>query len=220
MSDSLWPYGLQLTRLLCPWDFAGKNTGVGCHPLLWGIFPTPGSNLHLFCLLHLQAGSLPLVPPGKPLEKPDVSKNIFIAQAWSVNPAIFIDYQWQTSFSAFFFYNLLIYLILLCWVLVALWHVASEFPDQGLNPSPVHCKAESQSLDHQGSPSLSAFDTTDAEGTSQKATRRYNSAALPFTAWTDRSSITSVSLWNMKFYIEGLFIFNLIIIFPTMIINL
>ena len=102
MSDSLWPYGLQLTRLLCPWDFASKNTGVGCHPLLWGIFPTQGSNLHLFCLLHLQAGSLPLVPPGKPLEKPNVSKNIFIAQAWSVNPAIFIDYQWQTSFSAFF----------------------------------------------------------------------------------------------------------------------
>ena len=26
MSDSLWPYGLQLTRLLCPWNFSGKNT--------------------------------------------------------------------------------------------------------------------------------------------------------------------------------------------------
>ena len=28
------------TRLLCPWDSVGKNTGVGCHALLQGIFPT------------------------------------------------------------------------------------------------------------------------------------------------------------------------------------
>ena len=28
MSDSLWPNGLQPTRLLCPRDFSGKNTGV------------------------------------------------------------------------------------------------------------------------------------------------------------------------------------------------
>ena len=32
------------TRLLCPWDFPGKSTGVGCHFLLQGIFPTQGSN--------------------------------------------------------------------------------------------------------------------------------------------------------------------------------
>ena len=31
MSDSLWPHGLQPTRLLHPWDFPGKSTGVGCH---------------------------------------------------------------------------------------------------------------------------------------------------------------------------------------------
>ena len=31
-------YGLQPTRLLCPWDSPSKNTGVGCHALLWGIF--------------------------------------------------------------------------------------------------------------------------------------------------------------------------------------
>ena len=36
MSDSLQPHGLQPTRLLCPWNFPGKNTGVGCHLLLWG----------------------------------------------------------------------------------------------------------------------------------------------------------------------------------------
>ena len=43
-----------------------KNTGVGCHALLQGIFPTQGLNPSLLGLLHWQAGSLPLVPPGKP----------------------------------------------------------------------------------------------------------------------------------------------------------
>ena len=36
MSDSLWPHGQS------PWDFSGKNTGVGCHFLLQEIFPTQG----------------------------------------------------------------------------------------------------------------------------------------------------------------------------------
>ena len=43
-------------------DFPGKNTGLGCHFLLQGIFLTQGSNLHL---LHWQVDSLPLALPGK-----------------------------------------------------------------------------------------------------------------------------------------------------------
>ena len=34
VSDSVRPHGLQPTRFLRPWDFPGKNTGVGCHFLL------------------------------------------------------------------------------------------------------------------------------------------------------------------------------------------
>ena len=49
------------------WDSPGKNTGMGCHFLLQGIFLTQGSNPHLLCLLHWQADSLPLVPLGKPM---------------------------------------------------------------------------------------------------------------------------------------------------------
>ena len=45
--------------------FPGKNTGVGCHSLLQGIFPTQESSPCLLCLLNLQANSLPLTPPGK-----------------------------------------------------------------------------------------------------------------------------------------------------------
>ena len=47
VSNSLWLYGLEPARLLCPWNSPGKNTGVGCHFLLQGIFPTQGSNLGL-----------------------------------------------------------------------------------------------------------------------------------------------------------------------------
>ena len=60
MSDSLWPHGWQPTRLLCSWYFPGKNTGVGCHFLLQGIFPTQESNPCLLYLVHWQTGSLPL----------------------------------------------------------------------------------------------------------------------------------------------------------------
>ena len=59
MSDSVQSQGLYSARLLCPWDFPGKNTGEGCCFLLQGIFPIQGSNpglLHcgqiLYCLSH------------------------------------------------------------------------------------------------------------------------------------------------------------------------
>ena len=66
VSGSLWSYGLWPTRLLCPWDSPDKNTGVGSHALLQGIFLTQGCNPHFLGLLHRQADSLPLEPPGKP----------------------------------------------------------------------------------------------------------------------------------------------------------
>ena len=37
MFDSLWPHGLSLAWLLCPWDSSGRNTGMGIHSFLqWG----------------------------------------------------------------------------------------------------------------------------------------------------------------------------------------
>ena len=65
MSNYLRPYGLQPAKLLCPWDFPGKNTGVGCHDLLQGIFLTQGLNSHLLHFLRWQVDSSPLTPPGK-----------------------------------------------------------------------------------------------------------------------------------------------------------
>ena len=49
MSNSLRPHRLRSARLLCPWNSPGKNTGVGCHTLIQGIFPIQGLNP---CILH------------------------------------------------------------------------------------------------------------------------------------------------------------------------
>ena len=67
LCPTLWLHGMYPTRLLCPSDFPGKNTGVGFHFLLQGIFLTQGSNLHFLLLLHCQADSLPLCQLGSPL---------------------------------------------------------------------------------------------------------------------------------------------------------
>ena len=84
MSDSLQPYGLESTRLVRPWNCPGKNTGVGCHFLLQGIFLTQGSNpglLHgrqtLYSLSH--QGSLQDLLELTP--KKDV---LFITGDWNV----------------------------------------------------------------------------------------------------------------------------------------
>ena len=63
---TLWTVALQapLSMGFLP-DSPGKNTGVGCHFFLQGIFLTQGSNPCLLHLLHWQAGSLPLASLGK-----------------------------------------------------------------------------------------------------------------------------------------------------------
>ena len=77
MSESLLPQGPLPPRLLCPWDSPGKNTGgAGCYALLQGIVPIQGSNLSLLHILHWQAGSLPLAPPGKPANQLYSNKNV------------------------------------------------------------------------------------------------------------------------------------------------
>ena len=62
LCPTLRPHGLWPTRLFHPWNFPGKNTGVGCHFLLQRIFPTQGSNpglphygQMLYCLSHQEA---------------------------------------------------------------------------------------------------------------------------------------------------------------------
>ena len=77
MSYSLQPHVLQPARLLCPWDSPGKNTIVGCHFPLQGLFLIQGSNLYLLSLLHWQAASLPLCYLGIPLSIHSIIAFIF-----------------------------------------------------------------------------------------------------------------------------------------------
>ena len=76
LSDSLQPYRLLPTSLLCLWDSPGKSPEMDCHALLQGIFPNPG----IKPLSALQADSLLLShhesptscspSPYKPKKKP------------------------------------------------------------------------------------------------------------------------------------------------------
>ena len=89
--DSLQPCGPEPARFLCPWDSPGKTTGLGCHALLQGIVSAQGWNLCLLHLLHWQAGSLPLAPPGKwyPMDyslSGSSVHGIFQARDWSGLP--------------------------------------------------------------------------------------------------------------------------------------
>ena len=107
VSDSLWPRGLWPTRRLCPWDSLGKNTGMGCPALLQGIFLTQGSNLHLFCLLHWQVGSLPLVLPGIP------PTHIHTMLCPSISFSVFDNYKqyFYTFINIIINYNIIIIII-------------------------------------------------------------------------------------------------------------
>ena len=74
---------LQLCQTLCnSVDYSppgssvhGKTIGVDCHALLRGLFLTQGSDPCLLSLLHWQAGSLPLAPPGKPTKQCSSDQN-------------------------------------------------------------------------------------------------------------------------------------------------
>ena len=62
--------------LLHPWDFPGKSTGVDCHFLLQGIFPTQGMNW----VSHIVGRRfLPSEPPGKPFNWDGVPQLLSLA---------------------------------------------------------------------------------------------------------------------------------------------
>ena len=62
VSYSLWPHGLQPSRLLCPWDFPGKNTGLPVTPSR--DLPNPGVEPSFPALA---GGSFIAELPGKPM---------------------------------------------------------------------------------------------------------------------------------------------------------
>ena len=98
MSGSLWPRDpMEPSRLLCSWDSLGKNTGVGSHSLLQGIFPIQGSHpgiLHcsqiLYHLTHQVNHSYQSPQP--------LATLFFIISIWhNVNPTIFFLFNWEAK---------------------------------------------------------------------------------------------------------------------------
>ena len=74
VSDSLWLHGLSPTSLLCRWSSPGKNTAVGSHSHLHGIFLIQGSNLHF---LHCRQILYHLRLQGSPLKDGDANNYFF-----------------------------------------------------------------------------------------------------------------------------------------------
>ena len=79
VSNSLWPHGAH--RLLCPWTSPGRNTGMGWHSLLQGIFPTQGLNPGL---LHCRQILYCLEPPERPLFPYGLLQNIEYSLCYKV----------------------------------------------------------------------------------------------------------------------------------------
>ena len=77
----------------CPWDSPGKNTVLGCHFLLQGIFLTQGSNPCLLSLLHWQKGSLPLTSPDSGLIKSGGESQDCWSE-WCLSVGLWTVYSW------------------------------------------------------------------------------------------------------------------------------
>ena len=117
VSDSLRSHGVQPTRLHCLWNSPGKNTGVGSHSLLQGIFPTQGSKLGLaHCgqiLYHLSHLHYPFIEVYKLLELiNDYSK---VAICVLTNPAGNSDMNSSVRTTALDFWHLCI-----SWIIIFL----------------------------------------------------------------------------------------------------
>ena len=86
MFNSLRPHRLQPCRLLCPWEFPGKNTELGWHSLLQGILLTQGSSLGP---PELQADSLPSELPEHDRRRAMFN---FHLQKYYVNVCLFLKF--------------------------------------------------------------------------------------------------------------------------------
>ena len=116
---------LQPARLLCPWDFPGKNTGVGCHFLLQGIS------------VNVLAGQKPKQDSPFLLPSP-ICCHLYI------DPFNFLSFfcVWCESFLSLYWicYNTA---SISCFGFLAVRRAGSYLPDQGSNLQPRHWKLKS-----------------------------------------------------------------------------
>ena len=120
---TLWPQRMWPVRLFCPWDSPGKNIGMNCCFLLQASSQCRRWNLHLFHLLHWQAGSLPLVSPGKP-------------RKWIT---VLCPSDWANS-QGCSFWKFIFFVCLFACLFVSNWIGLHTRKDRHLNWSKVMCK--------------------------------------------------------------------------------
>ena len=135
VSDSLWPHGLQPTRLLGPWEFPGKSTGVGSHCLLRSVTqscPTlcdpidcsmPGFPVHHhlseFAQIHIHwvsdgiQPSHPQSPPPPPALNLSQHQGLFqwVGSLHKVAKVLEVQLQYQSLFDIFYFFVFLGYIL-------------------------------------------------------------------------------------------------------------
>ena len=94
---TLQAHGLWPCRLLCPWDFPGKNTGAFSSP---GYLPDLGIKPESLGLLHWQVDSLPPALPGKPLlQLPGIKYSVSANPCWRSMP--FTQFAYKLFFTVY-----------------------------------------------------------------------------------------------------------------------
>ena len=179
------------TRLFCSWDFPGKNTEVGCHFFLQGIFLIKGSHP---CFLHWQADSSPLLPPGKPIYR--MCCLCLVAQSC---PTLCDPMDCSLPGSSVHGDSLGKNTGVGCQALLQ-----GIFLTQGLNPDIPQCKWILYCLSHQGSPRvLECVAYPFSRGTSQPRnwTRVSCIAAKFFTSWATQEAHIQTRQWQIIFRI-------------------
>ena len=151
MSHSLWPMDCSLPGSSVHWDSPGKNTGVGCHTLLQGIFPTQGSNPSLphcrwilYCQSHqgspwiLDWVAYPFSrQTSQPRDQTGVSYIVGgFFTIWATREAPYSPWNSPGQNTGVGSLSLL----------------QGIFPTQGLNPGLLHCRWILYQLSHQGTP--------------------------------------------------------------------
>ena len=140
VSDFLWPHWLYPARLFCPWNFPGKNTGVGCHFLIQGNFCNPGIK---------PASSAP----------PTLASRFFTTSATWEDPSYMLKMEVKSENHSVVSDSLWPYGLYSPWNSlgqnpgVGSFSLLQEiFPTQGSNPGLLHCRWVLYQLSHKGSP--------------------------------------------------------------------
>ena len=122
------------------WDFPGKNTGVGCHFLLQGMWPTEGSNPQLLPrLLHCHGIPYPWAT-GEALVWYMCAKSLYV---WLFAPLWTVAHQAPLSMG-------ILQARVLEWVAIS--YSRGIFPTQGSNPRLLHCRQVLYHLNPSGKP--------------------------------------------------------------------